>query len=169
MVSAVSVPLTRSATKLSMVCSVVAPNVAVPDAAFNAKLPEPPLASVTAPVPVRLLPIPVIEPAFVMLPLLLFRPPLIDAPPDTTVRPVRPVNVPLTVELPVIEAPPDTTVRPVRPLSVPLIVELPVMFAPPLVAVNVPAVTLVNVGVALIARLSVPPSATDASPLRFDP
>jgi len=46
-------------------------------------------------------------------------PPVMLAPPDATVIPVRPVSVPVMVELPVMLAPPLDTVSPVSPLSAP--------------------------------------------------
>ena len=45
---------------------------------------------------------PEIAPALVIPPVLLLIPPVIDAPPDATVSPVKPPSVPVMVELPVI-------------------------------------------------------------------
>jgi hypothetical protein len=63
---------------------------------------------------------PAMAPAFVTPPALLLIPPLIEAPPEATVRPVRPESVPVIVELPVIVAPPAEIVRP--PLAIVVVV-----------------------------------------------
>ena len=52
------------------------------------------------------------------------------APPDTTVSPVRPVRVPVIVELPVTEAPPEVTVRPVATARVPVKLASALMVCP---------------------------------------